>query len=102
MAFLVAAALSVKFGASPLVDMPSSHDAGCHHKMALAASAETEPPAGMLTYILSLTSLLKTRELPGVALVIFSKEYTFIGNCNKFICGRRSHENLLFGQFDIF
>ena len=26
-----------------------------------------------------------TRELPGVALVIFSKEYTFIGNCNKFI-----------------
>ena len=52
MAFLVAAALSVKFGASPLVDMPSSsHDAGCHHKMALAASAETEPPAGMLTYI---------------------------------------------------
>ena len=52
MAFLVAAAaLSVKFGASPLVDMPSSHDAGCHHKMAVAASAETEPPAGMLTYI---------------------------------------------------
>ena len=53
MAFLVAAALSVKFWASPLEDMPSCHDAGagCHHKMALAASAETEPPAGMLTYI---------------------------------------------------
>ena len=26
-----------------------------------------------------------TRELSGIALVIFSKEYTFIGNCNKFI-----------------
>ena len=86
MAFLVAAALSVKFGASPLVDMPSSHDAGCHHKMALAASAETEPPAGMLTvYLISNISVKNLRTTRRVALVIFSKEYTFIGNCNKFI-----------------
>ena len=69
MAFLVAAALSVKFGASPLVDMPSSHDAGCHHKMALAASAETEPPAGMLTVYLisniSVKNLRTTRRCSG-------------------------------------